>query len=111
MALWVDKYRPREFSKLDYHVEQANDLKRLCEQQDFPHLMFFGPSGAGKKTRILCILRELYGSGVERLRSETMHFTTPSNKKIDIMTVHSNFHIEGNDEYCFSGKPLIDEFR
>lgn len=47
MALWVDKYRPRELSKLDYHVGQANDLKRLCEQQDFPHLMFFGPSGAG----------------------------------------------------------------
>lgn len=96
MALWVDKYRPRDFSKLDYHIEQAGSLKRLCEQQDFPHLMFFGPSGAGKKTRIMCILRELYGNGVERLRSETMHFTTPSNKKIDIMTVHSNFHIEGN---------------
>ena len=43
MALWVDKYRPRELAKLDYHVEQAGDLKRLCEQQDFPHLMFFGP--------------------------------------------------------------------
>lgn len=42
MALWVDKYRPRELSKLDYHIEQANDLKRLCEQPDFPHLMFFG---------------------------------------------------------------------
>lgn len=106
MALWVDKYRPKEFSKLDYHVEQANDLKRLCEQQDFPHLMFFGPSGAGKKTRIMCILRELYGSGVERLRSETMHFTTPSNKKIDIMTVHSNFHIEGNRAYFFFVKFL-----
>lgn len=45
MALWVDKYRPHELSKLDYHVEQASDLKRLCEHQDFPHLMFFGPNG------------------------------------------------------------------
>lgn len=95
MALWVDKYRPRDLSKLDYHVEQANDLKRLCEQQDFPHLMFFGPSGAGKKTRIMCILRELYGTSAERLRSETMTFTTPSNRKIEIMTVSSNYHIEG----------------
>lgn len=95
MSLWVDKYRPRELSKLDYHVEQANDLKRLCEQQDFPHLMFFGPSGAGKKTRIMCILRELYGTSAERLRNETMQFTTPSNKKVEIMTVSSNYHIEG----------------
>lgn len=96
MALWVDKYRPRELSKLDYHVVMANDLKRLCEQQDFPHLMFFGPSGAGKKTRIMCILRELYGASAERLRNETMTFTTPSNRKIEIMTVSSNYHIEGN---------------
>lgn len=97
MALWVDKYRPRDLMKLNYHLDQAKDLKRLCEQQDFPHLMFFGPSGAGKKTRIMCILKELYGSGVEKLRSETMNFTTPSNKKIEIMTVSSNYHIEGKD--------------
>lgn len=95
MSLWVDKYRPRELAKLDYHIDQAKDLKRLCQQSDFPHLMFFGPSGAGKKTRIMCILRELYGASCERLRNETMTFTTPSNKKIEIMTVSSNYHIEG----------------
>lgn len=94
MSLWVDKYRPRDLSKLDFHKEQANDLKRLCEQQDFPHLMFFGNSGSGKKTRIMCILKELYGPSAERLRHETMSFTTPSNKKIEIMTVSSNYHIE-----------------
>lgn len=96
MSLWVDKYRPRELTKLDYHKEQANDLKRLCEQQDFPHLMFFGPNGSGKKTRIQCMLRELYGPGVDRLRNETMPFETPSNKKIEIMAVASNHHIELN---------------
>jgi replication factor C subunit 3/5 len=58
--------------------------------------MFYGPSGAGKKTRIMCLLRELYGTGVERLRNEVMHFTTPSNRKIEIMTVGSNYHIEVN---------------
>ena len=94
MSLWVDKYRPREFKALDFHKEQANDLKRLCEREDFPHLMFFGNSGSGKKTRIMCILRELYGIGTERLRHEIMTFTTPSNKKIEIMTVSSNYHIE-----------------
>ncbi|XP_037936414.1 replication factor C subunit 3 [Teleopsis dalmanni] len=96
MALWVDKHRPRELSKVDYHQEQAENLKNLCQQSDFPHLMFYGPSGAGKKTRIMCLLRELYGAGVERLRNETMTFTTPSNRKIEIMTVGSNYHLEVN---------------
>lgn len=49
MALWVDKYRPRVLEDLDYHKQQAEQLKNLAEQSDFPHLMFFGPSGAGKK--------------------------------------------------------------
>ncbi|XP_017108863.2 replication factor C subunit 3 [Drosophila bipectinata] len=96
MALWVDKYRPRELSKLDYHKDQADNLRNLCRQSDFPHLMFYGPSGAGKKTRIMCLLREMYGSGVERLRSETMTFTTPSNRKVEVMTVSSNYHLEVN---------------
>lgn len=43
----------------------------------------------------MCILRELYGPSSERLRNETMTFTTPSNRKIEIMTVSSNYHIEG----------------
>lgn len=96
MVLWVDKYRPRELLKLDYHKKQAEQLKSLCKQNDFPHLLFYGPMGAGKKTRIMCLLRELYGPGAERLRNETMTFTTPSNRKIDVMIVSSNYHIEVN---------------
>lgn len=96
MALWVDKHRPRQLSELDYHKSQAEQLKNLAQQSDFPHLMFFGPSGAGKKTRILCLLRELYGDGVEHIKNETFHFTTASNRKMEIMTIGSNYHLEIN---------------
>ncbi|XP_068084519.1 replication factor C subunit 3 [Anabrus simplex] len=95
-GLWVDKHRPNQLSKLDYHKTQASHLKHLVQQGDFPHLLVYGPPGAGKKTRISCILRELYGAGVERLRMETQTFTTPSNKKIDLMTLSSNYHMEVN---------------
>ena len=68
MSLWVDKHRPRQLAKLDYHTEQAQQLERLVNGEDFPHLLVYGPPGAGKKTRVMCLLRELYGAGVERLR-------------------------------------------
>lgn len=96
MALWVDKHRPRQLDDLDYHKEQAQQLKNLAQQSDFPHLMFFGPSGAGKKTRILCLLRELYGEGVEHIKNETFQFTTASNRKLEILTIGSNYHLEIN---------------
>ena len=41
---------------------------------DFPHLLVYGPSGAGKKTRIMCLLRELYGTTVEKLKLEQQTF-------------------------------------
>ncbi|XP_043257615.1 replication factor C subunit 3-like [Colletes gigas] len=96
MSLWVDKYRPTMLGKLDYHTEQAEYLKNMVKKGDFPHLLVYGPPGAGKKTRIMCIIRELYGSGAERLRMETMNFETPAKKKLEITTISSNYHIEVN---------------
>jgi len=34
----------------------------------------YGPSGAGKKTRIMCLIRELYGASVEKLKLEQQTF-------------------------------------
>ncbi|XP_021942828.1 replication factor C subunit 3 [Zootermopsis nevadensis] len=110
MALWVDKYRPNSLAKLDYHKKQALHLKNLVQQGDFPHLLVYGPSGAGKKTRIFCLLRELYGPGVERLRLDHMNMHTPSNKKIDITTVSSNYHLEVNpSDVGFHDRVVIQE--
>uniref|UniRef100_A0A668VG09 Replication factor C subunit 3 n=1 Tax=Oreochromis aureus TaxID=47969 RepID=A0A668VG09_OREAU len=96
MSLWVDKYRPSSLGKLDFHKEQAAQLKNLVQCGDFPHLLVYGPSGAGKKTRIMCLLRELYGPGVEKLRIEHQTIVAPSKKKIEINTIASNYHLEVN---------------
>ena len=80
--------------------EQADHLGKLVKGGDFPHLLVYGPPGAGKKTRVMCLLREMYGAGVERLRIEHQSFLTPSKKKVEITTIASNYHIEVNPSDC-----------
>ena len=51
--LWVDKYRPKNLDNLDFNFNLSSLLKKLAKADDFPHLMFYGPNGAGKKTRVM----------------------------------------------------------
>ncbi|TFK36633.1 P-loop containing nucleoside triphosphate hydrolase protein [Crucibulum laeve] len=94
MSLWVDQFRPRTLDTLHYHKGLSERLKSLAASGDFPHMLFYGPSGAGKKTRITCTLRQLFGAGVEKLKIDQRVFLSPSKRKLEINIVQSNFHIE-----------------
>ena len=54
----------------------------------------YGPSGAGKKTRIVATLRELYGPGVEKIKIDSRVFQTTSNRKLEFNIVASVYHLE-----------------
>lgn len=73
-TLWVESYRPKSVKELSYHSNISNILAKLAENADFPHLLFYGPNGAGKKTRIMAFLKEIYGSGVYSVNSEEREF-------------------------------------
>jgi len=66
----------------------------MVEDGNIPHLLFFGPAGAGKKTRIYGLLRALYGQGAAKVRVEQRSFKNKSGKPIDVMTLGSNYHVE-----------------
>ena len=59
-------------------------------------MLFYGPSGAGKKTRVMALLRDIFGAGVERVKLEHRPFKTPSGKVVEMTTVSSTYHIEIN---------------
>lgn len=95
--LWVDKYRPHTLDKMMVHVDQAQHLKNLIAQGDCPHLLFHGPSGAGKKTLIMALLREMYGAGAEKVKVENKPWKIEAGTRkleVELTTISSNYHVE-----------------
>jgi len=55
-------------------------LQKLAKSDDFPHILLYGPSGAGKRSLIKCLLRELYDTpAVHKIKSELKEFKAGAN--------------------------------
>ena len=108
--LWVDKHRPKKLDELDYHKPLSSQLKRMVGGGDFPHMLLYGPSGAGKKTRLMALLREMFGSSVERLRVEQRTFKVgASATPVDLTLVCSSHHIELNPSDGTRDRDVVQE--
>ncbi|BAU01826.1 replication factor C subunit 3 [Vigna umbellata] len=95
--LWVDKYRPKTLDHVMVHTDIAHNLKKLVKEQDCPHLLFYGPSGSGKKTLIMAVLRQMFGSGAEKVKVENRTWKVDAGSRsldIELTTLSSANHIE-----------------
>ena len=70
--LWVEKYRPQTLDAAkQLHQDTIAMLEKLSTSEDFPHLLFYGPSGSGKRTLTKGVLQALYNSNaVHKIKSE-----------------------------------------
>ncbi|AIO02818.1 replication factor C, subunit 5, putative [Leishmania panamensis] len=94
--LWVDRYRPKTLKDVELYPELREVLTRLSKAQDLPHLLFYGPSGSGKKTRAMAMLHEIYGPSVYSVRLEHKSVQVSDSKVVDIATLSSPHHIDIN---------------
>ena len=107
--LWVDKHRPRELKELDYHCDLNEMLLKLSTSEDFPHLLVYGPNGAGKKTRVMCFLASVFQTQqILKVKSELREFKCKtSTQTAECRVISSNYHIEVTPAECDHGDRLV----
>ena len=98
--LWVDKHRPKDLGKLDYHDELTKQLSTIALSGNMPHMLFYGPSGAGKKTRIMALLKGIFGPSVYKLKLEQRSFKTPSKQTVDVRVLLGPLFFSINQRPC-----------
>lgn len=96
MVLLVDSCRPRTFDAISIHRDVCNNLQRLVSSGNYPHIVFYGPSGSGKHTLVSALLREIYGPGADKQKVEFRSFKTGASGSttVDIRIISSLYHVE-----------------
>jgi replication factor C subunit 3/5 len=104
--LWLDKYRPHSLGDMKFHTTLNQQLLQLASPekvQSLPHLLFYGPSGAGKKARVSALLRAVYGPGADKVKVDMRNFKISGGKVVDqgaaadgveLAILSSSFHVE-----------------
>lgn len=91
--IWSEKYTPKTLSELSFNTFENKILDSLANSSDFPHLIFYGPPGAGKKTRMHCFLEKVYGEGIYKMTVLNRDLKLDS-KTIQYVVTTSIYHLE-----------------
>ena len=57
--LWVEKYRPTGLDSLVLEPHIREDITKYLNDEEIPHLLFYGQAGGGKSTLAKVIVSEL----------------------------------------------------
>lgn len=91
---YVEKYNPKKLEELTHNPKVSQTIKNLSEKTDFPHLVFYGPEGSGKKTRINILLKLIFGDSVFNKTTIENKELKYNSKSIIYSIASSKYHIE-----------------
>ena len=80
--IWTEKYRPSVFDNLVGQQEIVKRIKALVQAMNIQHLLFAGPSGIGKSTLALIIVKELFK---EKWKDNYLELNASDERGIDVV--------------------------
>ena len=80
--IWTEKYRPVKFEEVMGQEEIVKRVKSLTNSLNIPHLMFAGPSGTGKSTLALIVVKSLFK---EKWHDNYLELNASDERGIDVV--------------------------
>lgn len=81
-AIWIEKYRPKDFSDIKGQQDIVQKVKAFMEQKNMPHLLFVGPAGVGKTSLSLVIAKKMFA---DEWRSNFLELNASDERGIDVI--------------------------
>lgn len=81
-TLWIEKYRPKNFSDVKGQEDIVRKIKAFVEQKNMPHLLFTGPAGVGKTSLALVAARQLFS---DEWRQNFLELNASDERGIDVI--------------------------
>lgn len=89
----IDKYRPDSLDNIFFHKDLIQLLNVMSQDEAVPHIIFYGPEGAGKKTTINLFLEMLFDKSIHDVKETNYKVMGSGNKPTIEKIKQSNYHI------------------
>jgi len=82
---WCEKYRPRNFDDIILETNNRQIFNNILKKDRFPHLLFYGPPGAGKTTSAENLINTYQELHHKRNKETIIHLNASDERGIEVI--------------------------
>jgi DNA polymerase III delta prime subunit len=82
---WCEKYRPRHFDDIILETNNRHIFENILKKDRFPHLLFYGPPGAGKTTSAENLINAYQELHHKRNKETIIHLNASDERGIEVI--------------------------
>ena len=96
---WCEKYRPKHFDDVILDPHNRKIFNNILEKGKFPHLLFYGPPGAGKTTSAENLINAYQTIHHKRNKETIIHLNASDERGIEVIRNQIHQFVKSNNMF------------